>query len=108
MGAELARETTGLKDALDVDLDELTRIYVGRGLNEHMTRQVSVQLTRKDSLVAFARDVFGKTAKVTARPIQATVISAMTFVPRCWWSRWRLPRRIGFCHGDDGGADRPH
>jgi hypothetical protein len=38
VGAEPARETTELKDALDMDLDELTRIYVGRGLNERLTR----------------------------------------------------------------------
>jgi VIT1/CCC1 family predicted Fe2+/Mn2+ transporter len=74
VGAELARETTELKDALEVDLDELTRMSVGRGLNEGLARQVTVQLTREDTLAALARDVLGISAKVAARPIQATVV----------------------------------
>lgn len=63
-GAELARETAELKHALDVVLDELTGIYAGRGLTEALARQVTVQLTRKDSLGAFARDLLGITTIV--------------------------------------------
>lgn len=57
-----------MKDALDEDLDELTRIYVGRGMNERLTQQVTVQLTQKDSLAALAQDVLSITAQVGAQP----------------------------------------
>ena len=77
--ADLAREIRELKDAPESELDELTGIYVGRGLDEGLARQVAVQLTQKDALGAHARDELGISETVTARPIQAAVVSAMTF-----------------------------
>lgn len=77
--ADLARETRELKDTPESELDELTGIYVGRGLDEDLARRVAVQLTQKDALGAHARDELGISETVTARPIQAAVVSAMTF-----------------------------
>lgn len=77
--ADLARETRELKDTPESELDELTGIYVGRGLDEDLARQVAVQLTQKDALGAHARDELGISETVTARPIQAATVSAMTF-----------------------------
>lgn len=77
--ADLARETRELKDTPEAELDELTGIYVARGLDEGLARQVAVQLTQKDALGAHARDELGISETVTARPIQAAVVSAMTF-----------------------------
>lgn len=77
--ADLARETRELKDTPESELDELTGIYVGRGLDEDLARQVAVQLTQKDALGAHARDELGISETVTARPIQAAVVSALTF-----------------------------
>jgi len=54
--ADLARETRELKDTPESELDELTGIYVGRGLDEDLARRVAVQLTQKDALGAHARD----------------------------------------------------
>lgn len=77
--ADLARETRELKDTPEAELDELTGIYVARGLDEGLARQVAVQLTQKDALGAHARDELGISETVTARPIQAALVSAMTF-----------------------------
>jgi len=77
--ADLARETRELKDTPEAELDELTGIYVGRGLDEDLARQVAIQLTQKDALGAHARDELGISETVTARPIQAAVVSALTF-----------------------------
>ncbi len=77
--ADLARETGELKNTPEAELDELTGIYVGRGLDDDLARQVAVQLTQKDALGAHARDELGISETVTARPIQAAVVSAMTF-----------------------------
>ncbi len=43
--ADLARETKELKDTPAAELEELTRIYVGRGLDDGLARQVAVQPT---------------------------------------------------------------
>ena len=77
--ADIARETSELKAAPEAELDELTRIYVGRGLDENLARQVAAQLTHKDALGAHSRDELGISETVTAHPIQAAVVSAVTF-----------------------------
>lgn len=77
--ADLARETKELQETPDAELDELAGIYIGRGLDEGLARQVAVQLTRKDALGAHARAELGISETVTAHPIQAAVVSAVTF-----------------------------
>jgi VIT1/CCC1 family predicted Fe2+/Mn2+ transporter len=77
--ADRARETKELKETPEAELGELTRIYIGRGLDEGLARQVAVQLTRKDALSAHARDELGISETVTAHPIQAALVSAVTF-----------------------------
>ena len=76
---DLARETKELKETPDAELDELAGIYIRRGLDEGLARQVAVQLTRKDALCAHARDELGISETVTAHPIQAALVSAVTF-----------------------------
>lgn len=77
--ADLARETKELEDTPDAELDELTEIYVARGLDEDLARQVAIQLTERDGLGAHARDELGISETVTAHPIQAALVSAVTF-----------------------------
>ena len=77
--ADIARETRELKDTPEAELDELTGIYVARGLDQGLARQVAVQLTAKDALGAHARDELGISETVTAHPIQAALVSAATF-----------------------------
>lgn len=77
--ADLARERSELASAPDEELDELTGIYVARGVSPELARQVAIDLTRKDALAAHARDELGFTDTSTARPLQAAAASAATF-----------------------------
>jgi VIT1/CCC1 family predicted Fe2+/Mn2+ transporter len=77
--ADIARETRELATMPETELDELTRIYVNRGLDEDLARKVAIQLTGKDALGAHARDELGISETVAARPVQAAIVSAFTF-----------------------------
>ena len=77
--ADLARERSELATIPERELDELTTIYVGRGLEPALARQVAEQLTAKDALTAHARDELGISEVMTARPVQAAFASAATF-----------------------------
>lgn len=77
--ADLARERKELVTMPESELNELTAIYVARGLDESLAHQVAIQLTAHDALGAHARDELGISALTTARPIQAALTSAATF-----------------------------
>lgn len=77
--ADLARERGELAESPDAELEELRRIYVGRGLDPELARRVAEQLTAHDVLAAHARDELGITDAQAARPIQAALASAATF-----------------------------
>lgn len=77
--ADLARERRELSESPEAELQELTNIYVGRGLEPALARQVAEQLTKGDVLAAHARDELGITEAQAARPIQAALASAATF-----------------------------
>ena len=77
--ADIARETKELQETPEAELAELTKIYVARGLDKDLARQVAVQLTQKDALGAHVRDELGISETVTAHPVQAALVSAATF-----------------------------
>jgi VIT1/CCC1 family predicted Fe2+/Mn2+ transporter len=77
--ADLARERKELTENPAFELDELTDIYVRRGVDQAVARQVAQQLMAKDALVAHAHDELGISENTTARPIQAALTSAATF-----------------------------
>lgn len=77
--ADLARETRELAETPEAELEELTRIYADRGLDRELAEKVAVQLTERDALGSHARDELGISETVTARPIQAALVSALTF-----------------------------
>jgi VIT1/CCC1 family predicted Fe2+/Mn2+ transporter len=77
--ADLARERAELKDNPAFELDELSQIYVRRGIEPSLARQVAEQLMAGDALAAHARDELGLSAATTARPLQAAFTSAATF-----------------------------
>jgi VIT1/CCC1 family predicted Fe2+/Mn2+ transporter len=58
---------------------ELAGIYVSRGLDPKLARQVAEQLMAHDALGAHARDELGITEAMTARPLQAAGFSAVSF-----------------------------
>jgi VIT1/CCC1 family predicted Fe2+/Mn2+ transporter len=77
--ADLARETRELQERPDAELDELIRIYMERGLDEELARRVATQLMERDALSAHARDELGISETVAANPVQAAIVSALTF-----------------------------
>jgi vacuolar iron transporter family protein len=77
--ADLARERSELRSNPEAELDELAEIYVRRGVDLDLARQVAGQLMKKDALGAHARDELGISQMTTARPVQAALTSAVTF-----------------------------
>jgi VIT1/CCC1 family predicted Fe2+/Mn2+ transporter len=77
--AAIAQEKDELRNDYAGERLELTDIYVRRGLDLDLARQVSQQLMDHDALGAHARDELGLTPHSTARPLQAALSSAASF-----------------------------
>lgn len=77
--ADLAREKQELRDDPSAEREELAGIYVSRGLEPALARQVADQLMAKDALAAHARDELNISDLTAAKPIQAAFTSAATF-----------------------------
>lgn len=77
--ADLSRERAELDTDPAAELRELTAIYVARGLEPTLARQVAEQLTRRDALGAHARDELGISETLSAKPVQAALASAASF-----------------------------
>lgn len=77
--ADLAVEKRELHAEPVHELAELAQIYVQRGLQPDLARQVAEQLTAHDALAAHARDELGITEALRARPLQAALASAAAF-----------------------------
>jgi VIT1/CCC1 family predicted Fe2+/Mn2+ transporter len=73
------RERVELERNPAAELEELTQIYVQRGLERPLARQVAESLTAKDALSAHMRDELGLSEMHTAQPVQAALVSAATF-----------------------------
>ena len=78
--ADLARERAELAAAPDAELDELTDIYERRGLRPELARQVAIELSQNDRLPIHARDELGIDVAALARPVQASAVSALSFI----------------------------
>jgi VIT1/CCC1 family predicted Fe2+/Mn2+ transporter len=77
--ADLARERKELSEQIELEREELAHIYVERGVDLELARQVASQLMEKDALTAHARDELGISEIASARPVQAALTSAATF-----------------------------
>ena len=77
--ADLALERRELSAQPEAEEEELTAIYVRRGLDRDLARSVAQQLMAKDALAAHARDELGLVDESAARPLQAALASAATF-----------------------------
>lgn len=77
--ADIARETQELQDFPGAEIEDLTHIYVSRGLEAPLARQVAEQLMKTDALKAHARDELGFSEHTEAKPIQVALTSAITF-----------------------------
>jgi VIT1/CCC1 family predicted Fe2+/Mn2+ transporter len=78
--ADIEREKLELEMEPELELEELTTIYVSRGLDRQLARQVAEKLMASDALGAHARDELGITESLRARPLQAALSSAISFV----------------------------
>jgi VIT1/CCC1 family predicted Fe2+/Mn2+ transporter len=77
--ADLAVERAELKADDKGEHKELMAIYVARGLEPALAKQVAEQLMTHDALGAHARDELGISETLRARPIQAALASAGSF-----------------------------
>jgi VIT1/CCC1 family predicted Fe2+/Mn2+ transporter len=78
--ADLKLERAELKTDNEGERKELMEIYVARGLDRKLAKQVAEQLMAHDALGAHARDELGISVAFSARPIQAALASAASFV----------------------------
>lgn len=77
--ADIETERLALEKFPEEELEELTLIYVERGVEPETARAVAEQLSRKDALHAHARDELGLNETIAARPLQAACSSAVSF-----------------------------
>ena len=77
--ADLELERKELKADDKGEHKELAAIYVARGLDPSLAKQVAQQLMAHDALGAHARDELGISSTLAARPLQAALASAASF-----------------------------
>jgi VIT1/CCC1 family predicted Fe2+/Mn2+ transporter len=77
--ADIELEERQLEHEPHAELNELTLIYVKRGLDQELALKVAEQLTAHDRLTAHLRDELGIDPESLARPLQAAWISALSF-----------------------------
>lgn len=73
-------EMEHLATSPELELLELTHIYIDRGLSPELAHQVAVAMHEKDPLAAHLRDELGQHPHTKARPVQAAIASASSFV----------------------------
>jgi vacuolar iron transporter family protein len=78
--ADLAREKMELEEMPEEELQELAAIYQARGLTPGLALEVAKQLTAHNALEAHARDELGMNEITKAKPLQAALASAGSFV----------------------------
>lgn len=75
----LQREKKELETSLPNEIEELTTVYINRGLEPDLANIVARQLMAHDALSTHARDELGITEITSARPLQAALFSAASF-----------------------------
>ncbi len=103
--ADIEIEQRQLQGEPQAELNELTLIYVKRGLDKELAHRVAVELTKHDELTTHLRDELGIDPNELARPLQAAWISALSFgsfalIPIAALllapSAWRIPSIAAF------------
>jgi len=77
--ADIEREKRELATDTAAEREELTHIYIERGLDRELAAQVAAQLMAHDALAAHARDELGLSESNRSRPLQAALASAASF-----------------------------
>lgn len=78
--ADLARERSELESSPDAEFAELVGIYERRGLSPGLAHDVATELAAYDQLAIHARDELGIDPEALANPVQAAIVSALSFV----------------------------
>lgn len=78
--ADLERERIELERSPEAERDELARIYRDRGLSAELSERVADELSLRDRIAIHARDELGIDIEALSNPIQAAVVSALSFV----------------------------
>jgi VIT1/CCC1 family predicted Fe2+/Mn2+ transporter len=78
--AQLTSERVQLAAAPDTELDELTQLYVSRGLSRRLAREVAIELTAHDALAAHAEAEHGITPASLASPLRDALAVGAAFV----------------------------
>ena len=78
--AELAGERVQLAAAPDAELDELTQLYVSRGLSRGLARQVALELTAHDALAAHAEAEHGIKPASLVSPVRDALAVGAAFM----------------------------
>lgn len=73
---EIAVQAQG-PEARAHELDELTQIYINRGLTPDLAREVAEELTAHDVIRAHARDELGIDLDDLSNPLQAALVSVL-------------------------------
>ena len=95
--ADLKKEQFELETQHAHELDELTTIYINRGLSPELAKTVATQLMEHDALGAHARDELGISDTLSAKPVQAALASAATFAVGALLPlavTWALPQKL--------------
>lgn len=77
--AQLTAERGLLETAPDAELDELTELYVARGLSPGLARQVAIELTAHDALAAHAEAEYGITSTTLISPLRDALAMSVAF-----------------------------
>jgi VIT1/CCC1 family predicted Fe2+/Mn2+ transporter len=77
--ADIEKEKHELARFPHHELEELTQIYEGRGLDRPLATEVAQRLMESDPLGSHMRDELGIHEHTMARPVQAAVVSAISF-----------------------------
>ncbi len=78
--ADLERERLELERSPEAERDELARIYRDRGLSAELAARVADELSQLDRVAIHARDELGIDVEALSNPLQAAVVSALSFV----------------------------
>ncbi|KJS21534.1 MAG: membrane protein [Hoeflea sp. BRH_c9] len=77
--ADLDRERLELVEQPGFELQELADSFIARGVTPDIASIVAQQLTAKDALGAHAKEELGISELTSAQPLQAAIVSAITF-----------------------------
>ena len=78
--ADLERESRELAESPEAEHSELAQIYRNRGLSAELAEKVADELSKLDRLRIHARDELGIDVEALANPVQASIVSALSFI----------------------------